>query len=375
MSKVNQDPGNHQRKKKEVIIKDDLWDRGLPSELLELILSKLIFVVDIKKFQAVCKTWQSINVPPPRQLPSPLPYADSSCPLLFRINYRQEDHSFSKYRVMHPLYKYTWDLEFPSQVEDGPKIIYFSKYGWSLMARFYWQPFLFNPLTQQIIKLPAMPDYPGFPPCMFFTCPPSQPDCLVVAISGFDRSIYVHKLGEDDWKMHDLKGKMGHCFFEPICHPILYQGLCYCLDWKRNLAVFDIQDIEHSWIVHDTVIPSRHELVTALVEHNRQLLVVSIGLLDPTCIFELDLKTKLCAPMKSLGKNALFISKGASFSQRAIVRATGNKILVPILRKITDSFRFYSLATNKYHSFFDNLSSNPLLYDFVYFRNSSWLPM
>ncbi|OMP11538.1 Nicotinamide N-methyltransferase-like protein [Corchorus capsularis] len=320
MSKVNQDPGNHQEDKKEVIIiKDDLWDRGLPTELLELILSKLIFVVDIHKFHAVCETWRSITVrdSPPRQLPSPLLYADSSFPLFFQGN-PQGDSDYSKYRVMHPLYKYTWDLEFPPQVGDGPKTVIFSKYGWSLMARSYWHPFLFNPLTQEIKELPTFPFFPGYTTCMLFTCPPSQPeDCLVVAISGLDRSIFVHKLGEADWKKHDLNGKMASDF-HPDCHPILYQGLYYCLDVKGNLAVFDIQDIEHTWIVHDTVIPSRGELLTALVEHNGQFLVVSIGF-HPPCIFELDLKTKLYTPMhKSLGKNALFISNGASFSQKAI---------------------------------------------------------
>ncbi|OMO97381.1 hypothetical protein COLO4_14641 [Corchorus olitorius] len=388
-SKINQDSGKHQEDEEEVI-KDDLWDRGLPSELLELILSKLIFVVDIKKFQAVCKTWRSINIPPPRQLPSPLPYADSSCPLLFQIMGFPTQEKHYKYRILHPLYNYTWDMDFPPQVSDGPKRIYFSKYGWSLMTRFFMQPFLFNPLTQEMIKLPTMPIFPWYSPCMLFTCPPSQPDCLVVAISGLDGSIYVHKLGEADWKKHDLKGRkmdlnfprrlkhksMIDCSFRPICHPILYQGLCCCLDWKRRLVVFDIQDIEHSWkevFIPSPCMVSAH--LTALVEHNGQLLVVVFG--DGTerpCIFKLDLKRKLHVKMESLGKNALFISEGASFSQRAIVSGIGNKVFVPFLKKYTDFFRFYSLAIGKYHSFFDNLSSNDFR-DMEFLPNSSWLPM
>ncbi|OMO66282.1 hypothetical protein CCACVL1_21230 [Corchorus capsularis] len=382
MSKINQDSGNDQGKKKRVIIKEDLWGRGLPTELLELILSKLLmFVVDIQKFHAVCKTWRSItvSVSPPRQLPSPIPYADSSFPLLFKIiNSR-------KYTVFHPMYKYIWDMYFPPQLQVRdlrPKTIYFSKYGWSLiMAQLdpHWFPILFNPLTQEIIQLPTTPFRPGYL-SMFFTCPPSQPsDCFVVAISCPHRSIYVHKLGEADWKKHDLKGKMIDPYFQGRCHPILYQGLCYFLDGKRNLAVFDIQDIQHTWIVHDKLkLPSRREVpavLTELVEHDGQLLAVLIGV-DRSYIFELDLKTKSCAPMQiSLEKNALFISEGASFSQRTIVRATGNKIFCPlILRTKIDSFGFYSLATGKYNSFFDRLSSNRLA-DMLYLGNSSWLSM
>ncbi|OMO97427.1 hypothetical protein COLO4_14639 [Corchorus olitorius] len=355
LSKIKNLWGKPQGKKKE-----DLWGRGLPPELLELILSKLIFVVDIQKFHSVCKTWRSItvSVPSPRQLPSPLPYADSSFPLLFQI---MDDH---EYRVLHPLYNYTWNMQFPPQVGDGPKRIYFSKHGWSLMLQFNREPILFNPLTQEIIFLPTVPVFPGYSPCiLFFTCPPSQPDCSIVAIVGdIYCSIYVHKLGEDYWKKHELKGKMDR-YFEPICHPILYQGLCYCLDQKGNLAVFDIQDIENSWIIHEKIIPESQRKVpaplTALVEHNGQLLVVFIEsqcrpyIFKYCCIF---LSKGYCVPMKSLGKKALFISEGASFSQRAIVSGTGNKIFGPFLKN--GSFHFYSLATRKYHSFFDNLSSN-----------------
>ncbi|OMO97232.1 hypothetical protein COLO4_14754 [Corchorus olitorius] len=392
MSKINQDQGNDQGKKKTVNMKDDLWGRGLPTELLELILSKLIFVVDINNFHSVCKTWRSINVSvsPPRQLPSLLAYADSSFPLLFQITDPWFRPHRRKYSVFHPLYKYTWNMEFPPQVRDGCKNIYFSKYGWLLQLYSHPNPYildqpyreyaiLFNPLTQEIKELPRMPVFPGHPPCMFFTAPPSHPDCFVVAISGLNSSIYVHKLGEDDWKKHDLKGKMDPSF-QPDCHPILYQGLCYCLDQNKNLAVFDIQDIENTWIVHDKLIPSELNvpflILSALVEHNGQLLAVFIGVKDPPYVFELDLKRNLCVPMRSLGNNALFISKCASFSQRAVVSGTGNKIFFPFgLNKINDqSFRFYSLATGKYHSFFDNLSSDDLC-GTEYLVDRSWLPM
>ncbi|OMO97384.1 hypothetical protein COLO4_14644 [Corchorus olitorius] len=324
MSKINQDSAAKHL---------DLWGGGLPPELLELILSKLIFVVDIQKFHCVCKTWQSItvSVSPPRQLRSPLPYADSSFPLLFQIN-EQND----KYRVSHPLYNYTWDFEFPPTLIRGDKIICFSKYGWSLMVQLQLQQnsmilFLFNPLTQEIKLLPTIPMdfsiiYLGLR-SMFFTCPPSHPDCSIVAIFSIG-------------------------------------------------GVFDVQDF--SWIVYDEVLPleldTESSRLISLVEHNGQLLVVFIGE-DCPYVFEFDLKRKLCVPMKSLGKNALFISKGASFSQKAIVSGTGNKIFGPlVLKNKTDSFRFYSLATRKIHSFFDNLSSDDFC-DMEFIKDSSWLPM
>ncbi|OMO97383.1 F-box family protein [Corchorus olitorius] len=350
MSKINQDSAKHQEEKEEVIIKEDLRDRGLPTELLELILSKLIFVVDIINFHAVCKTWRSItvSVPPPCQLPPPLPYADSSYPLLFQL-----DGDHNKYRVLHTLYNYTWIMDFPPQVRDGRKEICFSKYGWSLLKACIINTefcipyaFLFNPLTQEIIKLPAIPDYHGYPQCMFFTCPPSHWNCLVVAIS-LSYSIYVHKLGKADWKQHPYFHN-----FEPISHPILCQGLWYCLGHRRKLIVFDIRNNKPSWIVHKDVIPSRRKVsahLTALVEHNGQLLVVFIrGRRRRPYILKFDLETKSCVPIRSLGKDALFISKGASFSQRAIVSGTQNKIFLPILRTKTDLFQFYSLATWKY---------------------------
>ncbi|OMO65028.1 F-box protein [Corchorus olitorius] len=411
-SKINQDSAsadNHQgNKEEEEVIEEDLWGRSLPAELLELILSKLFFVVDIHNFHAVCKTWRSITVSisPPRQLPPPLSYVDSSFPLLIQFMERGR-----MYSLFHPLYKYTWDMEFPPQVRDGMKFMYFAKYGWSLIRvaqvsdHQYPYLFLFNPLTQEIKKLPTMP-MPFLSFClresMLFTCPPDSQssDCSVVAIFAHavdHSSIYVHKLGQADWKKHDLQTE--NCLnFLPYSNLILYQGLYYCLDLEGNLGVFDIQDIQHSWIVHhieheflpcedsssddDEDFPWKVSLgdLVSLVEHNGRLLVVYINSGDPD-VFELDLERKVCVPLKSLGKKtALFVSRGASFSQRAVVSGTGNKVFGPLVLMnqngtygiYDDSFRFYSFTTGKYHSFFDNLSN---LYGVKYVRDRSWLPI
>ncbi|XP_022732765.1 F-box/kelch-repeat protein At1g57790-like [Durio zibethinus] len=340
----------------------DVWS-NLPPELLSLVSSNL-FAGDKAIFYAICKTWRSIPITPPRPLPSPF---DHAFPWLFRILKSNIDRG----QFFHPIHNYTCELDLSAEVLGAE--IRFSKYGWLLMTRDEVHPFLFNPLTKEIIELPELPPL-EWVHSMFFTSPPS-PDCLVLGIEGrfYLVSIFVHKLGEDSWEMHNFPCHVK--FRLSVCNPILYRELYYCLDAKGNLGVFDLKNIENSWDTYKITFPSRRikSIVQAyLVENEEELLAILITKDDQKIhVLKLNLTSKTWEPVRSLGRNMLFVSKGASFSKTAAVRGTSNKIYGPNFWDKNGSFCFYSLATGKYHSFFDNPSSKDS-YNIKFLQQSSW---
>ncbi|XP_022720200.1 F-box/kelch-repeat protein At1g57790-like [Durio zibethinus] len=248
----------------------DVWS-NLPPELLSLISSNL-FAGDKAIFYAICKKWRSIRITPQRPLPSPFDHdADFSFPWLFRLLKGNTDRG----QFFYPIHNYTCELDLPAEVLGAE--IRFSKYGWLLMTRDELHPFLFNPLTKEIIELPELPPLEWLH-SMFFTSPPS-PDCLVLEIEGrfYSVSIFVHKLGEGSWEMHNFSCHVQ--FRLSVCNPILYRELYYCLDAKGNLKVFDLKDIKNSWDTYKMAFPSCHikSIVQAyLVENEEELLAILI---------------------------------------------------------------------------------------------------
>ncbi|XP_022720204.1 F-box/kelch-repeat protein At1g57790-like [Durio zibethinus] len=273
----------------------DVWS-SLPPELLSLVSSNL-FAGDKAIFHAICKTWRSIPIAPPRPLPCPFDHdEDSPFPWLFRILKGNTDRG----QFFHPLHNYTCELDLPAEVLGAE--VRFSKYGWLLMTRDEAHPFLFNPLTKEIIELPELPPL-EWVHSMFFTSPPS-PDCLVLGIEGrfYSVSFFVHKLGEGSWEMLNFpcKGK----FRLSICNPVLYKGLYYCLDAKGNLGVFDLKDIENSWDTYKMTFPScriNSIAQASLVEDEEELLAVLITKDDQKIhVLKLNLTSKIWEPDERL---------------------------------------------------------------------------
>ncbi|KAK6243803.1 hypothetical protein QUC31_010212 [Theobroma cacao] len=344
---------------------EDMWS-SLPPDLLSLIPSNL-YAGDNAMFRAVCKTWRSITMAPPLPLPSPFDHADSPFPWLFHIPKSNNGRG----KFFHPISNYTCEIDLPAQLVGA--VIHFSKYGWLLMARHRVHPFLFNPLTKEIIELPELPlDGIEYVRLMFFTSAPS-PDCLVVVMNCRPQGhVWILKLGEGEWEFHYI---VRENFDWTACNPILHKGLYYSLDCDGNLGVFALEDIDNSWVTYEMKFPWSHfnSIVQAfLVENEGELLAIFIKKNGQKIhVFKLHPTRNIWEPVPSLGDNMLFVSPGASFSKKALVRGTRNKIYGPNFWDKNGLFCFYSLTTAKYHSFFDNLSSKDS-YNTKFLQNCSW---
>ena len=126
------------------------------------------------------------------------------------------------------------------------------------------------------------------------------------------------------------------------CNPILYKGLCYCLDVEGYIGVFDPNSNNSKWIVYYVNTPFTELcLRNYLIESDGKLLAVFERYEEETPIQVFELLPKLQAtkgmkPSKmvsrrltSLGNRMLYISLGGSFLEPVVARGTGNKIYLP----------------------------------------------
>ncbi|KAK2999419.1 hypothetical protein RJ639_006648 [Escallonia herrerae] len=141
---------------------DEIRDwAGLPTDILNLIISRLYFPTEISRFRGVCTAWRSI--------PAPLVRSQwlMSKPLVgTRLNF------------FHPLYCKPYSMEIP---ELGFAKVRFSKDGWLLMSDRDVH-FFYNPFTRAKVELPDLPKGYNRFRVMTFTAPPTSSDCAVFGV-------------------------------------------------------------------------------------------------------------------------------------------------------------------------------------------------
>ncbi|KAK2999420.1 hypothetical protein RJ639_024397, partial [Escallonia herrerae] len=164
---------------------DEIRDwAGLPTDILNLIISRLYFPTEISRFRGVCTAWRSI--------PAPLVRSQwlMSKPLVgTRLNF------------FHPLYCKPYSMEIP---ELGFAKVRFSKDGWLLMSDRDVH-FFYNPFTRAKVELPDLPKGYNRFRVMTFTAPPTSSDCAVFGVDPlFDEVVCISTIvrGEGSWNVN-----------------------------------------------------------------------------------------------------------------------------------------------------------------------------
>ncbi|CAK9157693.1 unnamed protein product [Ilex paraguariensis] len=319
------------------------WSELLP-ELLCSIRSSL-FAGDSIIFGAVCKSWQLIPFPQPLLMPIHDSLSIQSPCLMF---FSRKNYVFN---FFDPIRTATYQVDIPKLVDAD---IRFSKDGWLIMCQGRQTIFLFNPLTKEKIELPDIPECTAFT-TVCFSNPPTSSNCQVFGIQSYSHhsvTIGILKVGEEVWTVDDVEN---NCNFKVTdCSPVMCNGLYYCLGFAGNFGVFDPED--NSW----TICGKRHR---QLKRSEQRFLIESDGDLfavfasrdgRQACVLKLDFLDKAWHEVQSLGDRMLYVCYRGSFSKKAVVRGTSNKIYFP---KFFDSNGvFYSLTTRKFHTFFGNYS-------------------
>lgn len=333
---------------------DRCWS-DLPLEILNLILSHL-FAGDCSMFRATCRSWRSASSSVIRSLS---PHVDSPC-LMYA--------SGTKCTLFNPIYNTTYSTDMP---ELSGAVIRSSKHGWLLVSRGYTSVFFFNPFTKVSIGLPDSYFLEYGIRTMWFSSPPTCPDCVVVVYT--DCVIGTISRGEGAWNefyIHNTRR-----FEQCGCNPILHEGRYYILGAAGRLGIFDpMGDFEQSCPIPGKNLKGKVRgcLQSYFVENDGDLLAVCVGSRGggEVRVFKLDTQAIAWEEVKCLGDKMLYISRAACFSETAVVRGTGNKIYFPRLHG--DKPIFYSLATRKYHSF-DGDYSNKQFFESSEFTCCTWI--
>ncbi|KAI3719852.1 hypothetical protein L6452_20757 [Arctium lappa] len=113
------------------------------------------------------------------------------------------------------------------------KRILCSSYGWLLLYVGLQRMVFFNPFTNDIHELPPVGHVDNF--C--FSAPPTSPDCMVVAFSTMDGSIFLHSVGrEPTWRMILLD--FGGEIFPSFSFPVFCGRDVFALSKEGGLQVF-----------------------------------------------------------------------------------------------------------------------------------------
>jgi hypothetical protein len=291
---------------------------------------------------------------------------------LFVLSYKDNVFTF-----VHPKQglkcKYTISFPPQPQVNTDDEIICHSKDGWLLLA-FRHSSFFFNPFTKQVLPLAHGSNATVFTHCVGFSHPPTSSECATIECMGIlsfltflggERIPFIYE--GDDFNKFPLYNRS----------PVFFNGSFYYLSVEGKLGVIQVrQHVGNGngliWkVLEEPQAPLTNYFNSFLVECDGNLLSVfevEGQFQNWVHVYKLEEPTMTWIKVESLENHMLFVSSNASFSTVATIPRMENKIYFP--RLYGQSIVFYSLETNNYHTF-----ENEVL-NFHHVReqlNSSWI--
>ncbi|KAL8059274.1 hypothetical protein ABFX02_03G074900 [Erythranthe guttata] len=227
--------------------------------------------------------------------------------------------------------------------------------------------FFYNPSDNHMIKLPT-PTVAYTTICFFH--PPTSSKCFVFGIATemvfpFDKlRVGILKRGEGKWAT-SLTGNKYHAFMLSLGPPVYEYGLLFFLDVNGNVAVFNVDEFDTSkdWAVFIRCHKQRR-LRRNIIEH---YLIKPKGQKDIFAVFAMHydirkvrvfrlLKDFLWELVENIGDMVFYVSNTSSFGHKTNVKSLMNKIFFSKFNG--DNVVYYSLDSQKYHSFEGDYSSD-----------------
>ncbi|KAL8061930.1 hypothetical protein ABFX02_02G114700 [Erythranthe guttata] len=320
-----------------------------PKELLDLMLSNVVGK-DRHSFSQVCRSWKAVI--------AASPYHQSPCLMMFN---RRDNHLWKCFQHNNFFY-----MAFPKLLKNAS--VCFSNHGWLLMKSSDDHTlFFYDPCNNQMIELPSIPSDCKYTTICFFH-PPTSPECLIIGIrtvswksSRDELELGVLKHGENKWR-NGLFRDRNHQFRVSLGPPILHGGKIYFLDFKGNVALFDVSS--YIWLF--TIFPRclkkrrfrRNIKEHFLIKPNNEETIFAVFVVGDerkVRVFRL-VDGYQWERVEDLGDMVFYVSNTSSFGYTVDDKSMANKIFFSKL--YGDKIVFYSMDTRKYHTFECNYSSN-----------------
>ncbi|KAF3328800.1 F-box/kelch-repeat protein [Carex littledalei] len=290
----------------------------LPTDLLNLIMTRLSSMADFSTFRAVCPTWRSLASLCPENLAyqSPLLLLTSPKKDIFGL------YDFTRKR----LYNMRLSIRTQQEPEKPYCIDYWTclsySHGFLVIANMpgFTEIMLYNIFTGNRIMLPAVKQIEGNLQ-FIFSSSPASPGCLVVMFTRGSCSFHFCCIGDVEWKCH--------CFYrlQLIDDMIFYYGKLYLLVSLNQFISIDfgccLEQIrvekekwlsrtllnEHSMRLESRLAQSCSELL--LIQQRKAYLYDYIKLKCPNrliSIYRWDFSAGAWTEVSSLGGRALFFT-------------------------------------------------------------------
>ncbi|KAL1221578.1 F-box/kelch-repeat protein [Cardamine amara subsp. amara] len=308
--------------KKKKCTRRELWDKNIPTDMLQEILSRLGLKGNIRA-SLVCKTWLEASVS--------LRKLQTRRPWLF---YPQKESEEGDYILLDPSKSQTHHLKFPELKNHQ---FFCSKDGWLLVVTDSPSNLIFflNPFTQERVYLPEVsPEFNGS--CLTFSAPPtSTSNCFVIFFRYryLDTFVTIHTWcpGESVWTKHRFVAPY-YGFSTLEC--LFLNGLFYCLSTIGHLGVFDpfratwnLLPVKQCPAYSRQILRGREKWIT---EHEGDIYLVTTQRKNnyKLLVFKLKLEDNVWEEMGESGL-MVFASYASSFTIAGHSAKERNKICTP----------------------------------------------
>ncbi|XP_045802693.1 uncharacterized protein LOC123896337 [Trifolium pratense] len=328
---------------------------AVPLDVVEVIAKHINDVLDYLQFRASNKLfrlaapriqWRSYSMSMSR-------FDDlSMCPLFV---FSEKDKIFTFVHPKHGL-DYKNFINFPQGERwNLDSEICCSKNGWLFLVAVNtgFQVF-FNPFTKQVLPLPLGNKLIWNIRCFGMSDSPTSPECVIVELVYKNLPLVIKPITtayinfwEGGYQLFTFESRK----FPPYnTSPTFHNGLFYFLSITGKLAVIEVTRENIRWkVLEELQSPCSTCFNNFLVECDNNLLsIYESPFAKGVQVFKLNESTMTWMKVESLENHMLFVGK-TSFSTMANIPGMENKIYFP--RFYGNSVVFYSLETNNYHTF------------------------
>ncbi|XP_017219757.1 uncharacterized protein LOC108196823 [Daucus carota subsp. sativus] len=303
----------------------NLWSQ-LDFNLLEEIRGRLTSPTDQARFRVVCTAWRAAarSSKTTKSIPWKVKLDRSLASVGNKLEFRIYDPSSLSAFVHNILWADLGIPTPPSYKNVGAS----RKNNWFFICiskprLFFWTRryfFLYAPYTKKIITLPKLDYQSRFRFRRTFSTDPDSPNCVFFLSETFDADkivVITYCKSDTKWKAREFDRVQE--FVPCDCIPIFFKGIFYLISPFGQVASYNIVDDKFKFesLFIDEVFAQNYNSfrIYQVFELNGELMLIYFGskkknndtLLGKQCIKMYDWSNKIWIPVRTLGKNAIFV--------------------------------------------------------------------